>query len=391
MNFDDFKPKQDTTQLFFKTDWSEEEKAFRDGLPAFLKSIEQANPVVKAPKPNEEKNIEEKQEEKDGELIIKGSSNDTQQGQAKIPREKPVTDDEFLADFFGEEQAASPTAQAVPEADPAPKPTPKEEPAAEEDPFESPPITPNFPPEEPQGPEAEGAADPLMDGFDTALYDGRVKPIIDQILSKIPDIDVEASCKSLPEYALRLDLDKHREDPDKIADFMVKVQSFKDSVMTEIIGLGQALDLLKRAMEFALTNGVLCSKGSSREKRQAHVQFVASDLYVRLSEVTALYKAYEKTLGALSSQSDLLSRLLTTQQDRMRGMFKSTLKEPRDTAPAEHTTVAEEPAAMVEEPRKVPQQKTQVDADMTKLDDFDPSAKAESLVPDKFKKGEWDF
>lgn len=387
MDFDVSEGKSNTTQLFLQTDWSEEEKAFRENLPAFLKGIEGANPRVKAKKQEKEKKTEKTQEGDDDELIIEGRSNDTQQGQAKIPRENQVTEDDAFADLFGDEQSAGTTTQEVPVADSAPKPTPKEsEPVVEEDPFESPPTS--FPPEEPQGPEAEG--DPLLDGFDIDLYNERVKPIIDQILSKIPDIDVEASRMSLPEYALRLDLDKHREDPDKIADFMVKAQAFKDSVMTEIIGLGQAQDLLKRAMEFALTNGVLCSKGSSREKRQAHVQFVADDLLVRQAHVTALYRAYEKTLGALSSQSDLLSRLLTTQQDRMRGMFKSKAKpQEQQLMQEDYEPAAEEPAAMVEEARKVSSEPTQVDDDLVKLADFDPSVREGK--PDKFQKGEWDF
>ena len=397
MGFDELGGKSNTTHLFLQTDWSEEEKSFRENLPAFLKGIEGANTVVKAPKREKEKNIEKTQEENDSELIIEGRSNDTQQSQAKIPRENKVTEDDAFADLFGDEQSAGAPEAEAPVTDSAPKSTTKEpEPVAEEDPFETSPT--NFPPpadapvaEEPQEPVAE--EDPLLDGFDIDLYNERVKPIINQILSKIPDIDVEASLKSLPEYALRLDLDKHREDPDKIADFMVRAQAFKDSVMTEIIGLGQSLDLLKRAMDFALTNGVLCSKGSSREKRQAHVQFVASDLYVRLSHVAGLYRAYEKTLAALSSQSDLLSRLLTTQQDRMRGMFKSKAKPQEHEQEVEgqeaYEPPPEEPASMVAEARDVPAGKTQVDDDLVKLDDFDPSARKGK--PDKFQKGEWDF
>jgi hypothetical protein len=389
MNFNDIKPKKDTTQLFFQTDWSEEEREFEESLPYFLKSIEEANPVVRRPKKGEEKNIEKTQEENEDELIIKSSSKSTQQGQAKIPRENQVTDDEFLADFFGEEQSASTAVPAEPEADAAPKPTTKApEPVEEEDPFKASPAS-DFPPKEEQAPVAEGS-DPLLEGFDVDLYNERVKPTIDRILSKIPAIDVDASRGLLPEYGLRLDIDRYREDPDKIADLMVKAQSFKDSVMTHIIALGQAKELVKRAMDFALTNGAQCSKGSNATKREAHVQFVASDLYERQAEVVALHGAYEKTFGALSSQSDLLSRLLTTHQDRMRGMFKSTSKETREFAPAEPESApaAEEPAPMVEKAREVPHQSSQVSDDMAKLDDFDPSVKAKS---DKFQKGEWDF
>lgn len=411
--FEDLYPNQTPTKRrFFKADWAAEEKAFADAVPDFQALISRANKVVDktlvdagsrhmAVKGQSETPAEppveahqEAEKEKDNKtrdgspdpLIIDQEEHPPTEGQ-------PLSDDDFF-DIF-EDEDPKPKQQEAKESPSKSESTPEEDPFGDSE--------PDFPPakdtaqDEPEY-ESEGKAVPapapepqprdgarLLGEFDSALFDAEIKPIVDGILAKVPSMDLDAAQKNLSSYSLKLELDKHRENPDVIVDQMVKVQSFRDSIMTELLGLGQNMQALKDAMAFVMSVGVKCSLASSREKRAADVQMVTHGLYEKLSRVERLHWAYDKIHRQLGSQSDLLSRLLTAQVERTKGFMASKPRKHPESAPAWESDT---PAPRVAPPKPTPIQPSQADDDVASLPDFDPSKKPKK---DKFFQGEVDF
>lgn len=406
--FEDIFPNQTTTKRrFFKDDWAEEEKAFADAVPEFQALISRANKVVDKtlvdvgsqdmavearPKTPVETPVEAQQgavEEKDNK-----ARNDLPDPLIIDHKEHPPAEGQLLNDddFFDILEAEDPKSkQEKPEEKHPVNEAPKSEAAPEEDPFGD--SEPDFPPienteKEEATPESESQPNEgprLLDEFDSALFDAEIKPIVEGILAKVPSMDLDAAQKNLSSYSLKLDLDKHRENPDVIVDQMVKVQSFRDSIMTELLGLGQNMQALKDVMTFVMSVGVKCSSASSREKRAADVQMVTSNLYQKLSRVERLHWAYDKTHRQLGSQSDLLSRLLTAQVERTRGFMASKPHKYPEKPPV---WGSDTPAPRVAPPKPTPAQPSQAEDDVSSLPDFDPSKKPSK---DKFFQGEVDF
>jgi hypothetical protein len=337
MTWRDLSPTRNRPRRFFREDWSREEQEFRDSIPSFLSAIAVANDGGEAGQARSNTLS-------DGFDFDDEPAKEPESKSEPAPEPAPAEDDD---PFSFDEPAEAEPAKAEPEpAEPVK--------GAEPDPFDKP--DDSFPPSE----------NPLSEGFDQKTFDSLIMPFVSATAERVSLPEIESARERLAGYGLHLDLDKHRENPDLIADLMTKVQAMKDSVMTEIVGLGQLLGLVKRAWDYIMAQGMSCSGGSNRDKRMAQVMYAGRDLYEKMTQVEVIYEAYDKTYRHLCGQTDMLSRLLTVHLERARGALATR---PRKIKPEDDTFSA--PAERVAEPVATSSEPTQADDEFSDLESFD--------------------
>jgi len=268
--FQELKSKASPPRRFFKADWSAEEKAFLENLPSFLGEIEAANPAGPCTSTiprHEPKKEEIRQEQPAKELIIGTDTADAPfRGASAMRRpEESVVREEDPFDVL-----TSPPVAAQAKTELAPKPEGAPAVSPEPDPFESAsgsPSSKGFPPEEKkaEGANAEPQANPFLDGLDVTRFQRDVKATGEEILSRIPDVNLKVLEASLPKYSICLNIDSQRETPESLGEKMARVQALMDSLHVDFQQLKLMVEGLDQAMDFILNNGVLCSSASSRE------------------------------------------------------------------------------------------------------------------------------
>jgi len=137
------------------------------------------------------------------------------------------------------------------------------------------------------------------------------KKAIDQLLSQVEVGDIDAKLKSLSSYAVRLELDHARENPDRLWDLMVEVRNKMDSLHALIVELGPLENTFDQGIKRLRTIGNTCSKGSSKEKRDGEVEILISDLLNRQNEINRVYETAKFSYEHLKGQQEMLSRLVS--------------------------------------------------------------------------------
>lgn len=384
-----FREKPTAFTRYLQTDWSAEDKQFQDGLAHFKHSIALANPVVATYEDeSQEKNIEPQAiapqgvaaiavnaQKKSAEPVkdqrvrsvesgivenpLRGDltalhGNDSLEGLAvperalkeqHLPTAKTGSPADELDDFFGVETkpAAKPPAKATPAAKP-PEPDPFDttpvsgiEVAADDAKKSAPPkagsksvedieskihAMATFPP--PEGDDDEASEPAAMEGFDLDSFKG-IQTAVDDLLSSAKKVDVDAIVNELPNYAVQLDLDHYRKNPDVLSDKIIQVQAKRDSLNALMMKVGPELSTLIDAWDYVEDVGLAYSNASNREKRAAQAKILMKGLWARFVLVKRLHQSLKQADGNLEGQFNTLSRLITCSQDRNREVSRGAM------------------------------------------------------------------
>jgi hypothetical protein len=166
--------------------------------------------------------------------------------------------------------------------------------------------------------------DGALEGFNSKEFD-EVRSVVSGILAKVDKADLDSITKTLPEYAVRLDLDHNRENPAIISDRIAQVQARLDSIHAVMMKLGPEAQALTQAWDYIADVGIVFSNASNREKRAAQAKLVMKDLWQRFVLVKALHISVEKSYKHLQIQFDTLSRLITCGQERTKEVSRGAL------------------------------------------------------------------
>jgi len=334
MSFSELQPKE-PPRRFFQTDWSKEEKRFKENHSKFLALIKSVNPQVSFDnydteiKPENSEPIqtqasadfslfiEEKKEtqERDTskEFVEYQRAENPNEGDS-APQTKSEERMDFLDELLGE---AKPQVET-----PKPPETPLEQSVtvatvvAETLTPEEKKADPLFAPENKKDSSEEKKLS--SDEFNYEKF-AIVRGFVEQIMKdKVDEAQVIQYIDTVVGYCTNLELDEHRVRPEILADTMVKVQAKKDRVQAIVLDLTKKLRYMKEAEEFLKTSGVSCSKASSETKRMGDVRLVIPEFFMLLATVDAAYELYEKQYKHLCNQTDIISRLVSTQQNEMR-------------------------------------------------------------------------
>jgi len=337
MSFADLQPKE-PPRRFFQTDWSKEEKRFKENHSKFLASIKSVNPQIsfdnydteikpENSEPTQTQSssgfslfIEEKKEteERDTskEFVEYKRAEKPNEGNS-APQTKSEERMDFLDEFLGDAKTQVETPKST-ETPPSPEqPIAVSGVVAETPPPEEKKTDPLFAPEDKKEtlPEEKKLS---SDEFNYEKF-AVVRGLVQQIMTgKVDEEQVIQYIDTVVSYCTNLELDEHRVRPEILADTMVKVQAKKDRVQAIVLDLTKKIRYMREAEEFLKTSGVSCSKASSETKRMGDVRLVIPEFFMLLATVEAAYELYEKQYKHLCNQTDVISRLVSTQQNEMR-------------------------------------------------------------------------
>lgn len=157
----------------------------------------------------------------------------------------------------------------------------------------------------------------LFDDFDEALFK-KVKGIVDKIMSGLPTVDMPRILASLPNYAVRLEFDHYRENPDIVGEKLVQVQAMRDSLFALTSQLTAVYYSAKSAADYLSQAALVCSSASSREKRLAQIKLADSEFWVKYAEICRTYESVQQTFDFMNQQYEAISRMITILQIRLR-------------------------------------------------------------------------
>ena len=362
MAFGDLRQKSTVLQRCLRSDWTEQEKKFRDNLTHYISAISAGNPKISEKKQNQqpvaaqgvaasEENPVKKIEGKDNAPCVESSQANAESVKAERPirPETTVSDQDDLNDLFDLPSDKAPKKEEKPssaEADPfdivpaeQTKWTPPDLPSSDRVP-----TTKSIDAEvasqmaaigdevktakkqkaepEKKADKAEAKAEVVekppekpLDGF---IFDEfkEVQQIIANILSKVKKSDIDAISKMIPQFAVHIKLDRFAEHPAVISQAIAEVQHQLDSVHDQLMETGPESQALGAAWDYLGDIGVAFSSASNREKRMAQSKIVMRDLWQRYIEVKTIHTSLEKAYRHLQIQFDTLSRLITCEQER---------------------------------------------------------------------------
>lgn len=325
-------PASKETRRFLKRDWSAVEKAFKEGIPAFVACLPQSQvsdghahsegvqaqefaPIVnEVQKKSEEIPSKPKgQHAEDVEYSnVKAPKEGALASQLAQPKEKCLsTQTDAFDDIFGTPSPTEPKKEQ-------PKPEVGDVFASAESQQY---IEISQPADVPCKPNKKACEeDPFTHGFDLAKF-ADVKRIAEGILTKATHkIDLDNLDKEYKEYAVEYSIDAYRANADTLSEHMANTQSKKDRVNTVLIELTSLKESYGAAEDMYESFGSLCSSASSKEKREAQVKYQLRDFYTKLAHVERLHAMYEQAERGLNRQIETLSRLLGIHLARRPGM-----------------------------------------------------------------------
>lgn len=405
LSFDGMRsPPPSARKQYLKTDWSAEEKSFRDGIPAFLESIKDGNaltgPVAfeyreeksdpqsgaaKQVAEKVQKNAQSVQEARQESVIsttVLGPNcgpNDIQPTQPAQPRhsvssvndddlfdfaapaktpatsqkpaEAPKVQDPFGDDFVAEPVAPKPTVQTAAKPIEAKVDSPKGESKVQQSQSVTAPkqIAQPAAVEQKQSeasllksPEIRPASElkelPPMEGFDYDRFE-HIRRTADRMLEALPDVDLAYLDRNLVDYSVDMDLDAHRDNPSILSQKLLEVQAKRDSLFVEILRIAPWRKACESAADYYSTSGLECANGKNKESRLAQIYNAIPEFWVRHSRIERTYDSVERTYKHLEGQYEMLSRLITCLQMKMkigdvaRGEMPFEMPPPQRTAP----------------------------------------------------------
>lgn len=375
------KPPTRKASSYLKQDWSAEEKAFKDGIPEFQRSVSPCNTPMDNPcyayKPEEkievqapaekgvakepEKMCEIKKDERtapveSANVRIDSATQPTLRRDVKVLEDPldpfsvptitaPKNEEKMSDDFFDAEQpkqsaaTLSPTKLSSKAVDPFEDfvaPAPKVTPTKQAEPVEakkperavpasviavsaaltklSPAKEDEFPKDSPLHAELTPAE---MDGLDVERFN-TIRRTVQRMLDGAPNHDLTKLTWNIDDYAVEMDLDPHRENPNILSQKIVEIQAMRDSLWSEALKVSPVYDSFKGAEKYLKEVAIDCSTRSSGERRLAHIKALLAEFYVRLNAIERAKYNVDKALERLGGQYDCISRLVTTLQQKIK-------------------------------------------------------------------------
>lgn len=152
-----------------------------------------------------------------------------------------------------------------------------------------------------------------MEGFDFERFE-QVMETVNRITDGLPRVELARIMNSVGEYAVSLELDHHREDPNVLSDRLCEIQGKRDSLHALTLYLTPLVYSMKQAADYLESAGINCSIASSKEKRISQIKLQEPDFYVRYSDVLRTSETVDKTFMQLDGQYECISRCITLLQ-----------------------------------------------------------------------------
>lgn len=357
MSFSELYQQQDVTRKkYLKTDWSEEEKAFKLFIPEFQKSIECANPKVACIQLKEEdlaqeiKKKEDKKSDSQPSAVIEVAKKVEEKSENNVLTTRDVASNSVQschAEGSKEDSSSSkPTAKAGNKVDEdfdmlfsSPDEKKPETPIVQasvikpaakvtEDPFSEKTTAENWKVETASSDQLKTETEETDKTTPGSVNNedelARIQAIVDAMLGEVVSPSKIASLwKDSQGYVHHLELDHYRRSPDILPNQMVKVQNMRDSILSPLIEISDWMtkfeDAEKYFLEVAAEYVSDKSQKSSQKSRESACRLRFSE-YVKMHlEIKRLYNVYDRLHKSLCSQYECVSRMMTATLTEYKG------------------------------------------------------------------------
>lgn len=357
-------PRGNMPRHFQKTDWSEEQKKFREMIPTFLKNVECANVIVPERKEGEEvkkssqpqpvedddfisfldeqpEESAKKVQESDASFVESRHAEETSTNESaslhepnepKIPEEPEepemppedlyaVSGADPLKNIFDDGESVKVEQQAFSDAAADVSAEDLSSPLEEEGPSPDPAKTPEDTQvkNEEKKTAKKDSPRPVVDPLKNFDFEGfkDMQAIAERMLSGVDrKLDLDLLEKQLDDYYVVLNLDAERENIEELNNGMIRVQAAIDSVSTVLKKLVPLANELNRAWDWLEDTGIAYANATNREKREAQVKIVLKEFWLEVCQALRVRQSYENRQRELKGQWETISRLMTFDQYR---------------------------------------------------------------------------
>lgn len=160
-------------------------------------------------------------------------------------------------------------------------------------------------------PDISGPHESVLNGFDMDGFNEIVNYVKQDLDTVDRSLDLNLLALQVNEYKVDLDLANHEERLSVLGDKMLEVQAKIDSIRTPLGSLTAWAQALEKAWKYIEGVGLLYSRASNKEKREAQVKLALRGLWLEYTRVTRLRDSYKNVFDSLGGQRDVLSRIMT--------------------------------------------------------------------------------